>query len=220
MDYDNFDSSIQNHLTSNLPDNKTVDIRNYVLDPLTTIIKLAILSNKPVGTKLYINNNTIFLQEPGIFQSICRYVYNSNKTDLQYLYNPIELACKTYLEKTKLTKFPKLRDLFGSAKSGLKKLRETYKNCSIIVITLNYYDSLISNYLNETFNPNLFYKDSITPLYTDDLLNKMNTLWTDDKIKIVLNLTTFLSGDEYANTNVRSLETIIANIDSQVKGLL
>ena len=45
MDYDNFDSSIQNHLTSNLPDNKTVDIRNYVLDPLTTIIKLAIWSS-------------------------------------------------------------------------------------------------------------------------------------------------------------------------------
>ena len=34
-----------------LPDNNlNVNIKSYVLDPLTVIIKLAILGNKPVGT--------------------------------------------------------------------------------------------------------------------------------------------------------------------------
>ena len=35
-----------------LPDNKTLDLQLYILDPLSVIIKLAILSNKPIGTKI------------------------------------------------------------------------------------------------------------------------------------------------------------------------
>ena len=77
--------------------NNFINIRLFILDPLSVIIKLAILSNKPVGTKIYIQNNIIHFQEPGMFQAVCRYVLNTNKTDLQYMYNPIELACQHYL---------------------------------------------------------------------------------------------------------------------------
>jgi hypothetical protein len=82
-----------------LPDNKTVDLQLYILDPLSVIIKLAILSNKPVGTKICISKNIIYLQEPGPFQSFCRYIFSTNKTDIQYIYNPIQLACQNYLSK-------------------------------------------------------------------------------------------------------------------------
>ena len=41
-----------------IPDNKTVDLQLYILDPLSVIIKLAILSNKPIGTKISIKGNT------------------------------------------------------------------------------------------------------------------------------------------------------------------
>ena len=40
-----------------LPDNKTVDLQLFILDPLSVIIKLAILSNKPIGTKICISKN-------------------------------------------------------------------------------------------------------------------------------------------------------------------
>ena len=203
-----------------LPVNKVVDIRLYILDPLSTIIKLAILSNKPIGTKVCIMNNVVYLQEPGPFQSLCRYLYKTNKTDLQYLYNPIEFACQTYLTKDKLEKYPKLKDLFKSAQQGIQRLIETYKSCAIIGISLNYFYSLISNYLEETsFNPSLFRKDSLSPLYTQDLLTRLNRLWPEEKIRIVLNLTTFLSKDEHATSDVKSLETIMTNVDNQVKEL-
>ena len=45
-----------------LPDNKTVNLHLFILDPLSVIIKLAILSNKPIGTKICIDKNLIFLQ--------------------------------------------------------------------------------------------------------------------------------------------------------------
>ena len=70
-----------------LPDNRQINQHSFVLDPLSVIIKLAILSNKPVGTKICILKNVIHLQIPGPFQAFCRYLYKTNKTDLQYIYN-------------------------------------------------------------------------------------------------------------------------------------
>lgn len=199
-----------------LPDNKTTNLQLFVLDPLSVIIKLAILSNKPIGTKICIDNNIIFLQEPGPFQAFCRIIFKSNKTDLQYLYNPIELACKMYLKKQNT----KMKDLFTCAQNGIIKLIETYKNCSIMRLCLNYYFTLISNYLEEKFNETLFRKDNMTPFYTPEIIKNMEKIWTQDKITIVLNLTTYLTSNENAGTDVKSLETIINGIDKQVQHIL
>jgi hypothetical protein len=74
-----------------------VNIKTFILDPLSVIVKLAIIGNKPIGTKILIQNNVISFQEPGYFQGISRIFYKSNKTDIQYLYNPIYIACSTFL---------------------------------------------------------------------------------------------------------------------------
>lgn len=203
-----------------LPDNKTDNLHLYILDPLSVIIKLAILSNKPIGTKLNIQNNNIYTQEPGPFQSLCRYVLNNNKTDITYLYNPIELACQHYLTKNIIQQNPKIKDLFKCAQNGLLKLIDTYKSSSVIRICLIYYYSLISNHLEEKNNTELFKKDNMSLFYTPEVLNKMNKIWSQEKIKIVLNLTTYLSSDENAETDVKSLETIIDGIDKQVTQML
>lgn len=202
-----------------LPDNKTIDVQLYILDPLSVIIKLAVLSNKPIGTKICISNNIIFLQDPGPFQSFCRYIFSTNKTDIQYLYNPIQIACQTYLTKDAVSKNPKLKELFKCAQNGLIRLSETYKSCSIIRLCINYYSTLIDNHLQEIYNETLFKKDAMTPLYTNELTNLFNKLWTQDRIKIILNLTTFLISDENASLNVKSVETIMADIDKQVQAL-
>ena len=203
-----------------LPDNKTDNLHLFILDPLSVIIKLAILSNKPIGTKLSIKNNIIYTQEPGPFQAICRYVFKNNKTDIQYLYNPIEIACQQYLTKPIIQQNPKIKDLFKCAQNGLLKLIDTYKTSSVMRICLNYYLSLIANHLEEKNNTELFRKDNMTTFYTTEVLTKMTKIWTQEKIKIVLNLTTYLSSDDNAETDVKSLETIIDGIDRQVLQIL
>ena len=199
-----------------LPNNKTDNLQLFILDPFSVIIKLAILSNKPIGTKIRIDNNIIYLQEPGPFQSVCRYIFNNNKTDIQSLYNPIELACQQYLTGDVIKQNPKIKDLFKCAQSGLIKMIETYKASSVMRICINYYLSLISNHLEELNNATLFKKDNMSVFYTSELLNKLTKNWTQDKIKIILNLTTFLSSDDNAETDVKSLETIMDGIDKQV----
>ena len=203
-----------------IPDNKTVDLQLYILDPLSVIIKLAILSKKQIGTKICISNNIIFLQDPGPFQAFCRYIFSTTKSDIQYIYNPIQLACQQYLSKDAVSKNPKLKELFKCAQNGLIRLSETYKSCSIIRLCINYYATLIDNYLQEIYNDALFKNDILTPLYTNELTKIFTKLWTQDRIKIILNLTTFLIGDEHATANVKSIETIMIDIDTQVQKLI
>lgn len=200
--------------TNSLPENnQNINIKSILLDPLSVIIKLAILGNKPVGTKILIQNNIIYLQEPGPFQSICRIFYKSNKTDLQFMYNPIQIACASFLTKEVIDKHPRIVKLFTCSQNGLKKLTETYKNCSIISLCLNYYYAIITNHVEQTKNDKIFYKDALTVYYSKELTDKLNQQWTQEKIKVILDLIIFLTNDSMATNNVKSLETIMENND-------
>lgn len=154
-------------------------IEKYILDPLSVIVKLAILAKKPIGCKIAINNNIIYIQEVGVFQSLVRYLYNNNKNDIQYLYNPIELACKNYLSKECVKIYPNIKNLFIDAIKGLEKLKETYSHNMIITHTLYLYCSIINNYLGEIFNNNLFIIDDITDHYNLNIRNLCFNTWTN-----------------------------------------
>ena len=124
------------------------NIKKYVFDPLSTIIKLAILSNKNDGCKISIKDNMIYIQNSGVVQSVSRYYYGDSKTDLHFLSIPIELACNRYLlSKEKIQKYPKIVKIFECAKNGLTKLMQTYKSFPIIIHCLKYYYSIIETSL-------------------------------------------------------------------------
>lgn len=208
-------------MNNTLPDNNNnINIKLFLLDPLSVIIKLAILSNKSIGTKISIRNNIVYLQEPGPFQSICRLIFSSNKTELQYMYNPIYIACQTFLTKDFIQKTHRMKNLFICAQNGLKKLMETYRNCNIIVLSLHYYYTIITNYVDQIFNENIFHKDSITSLYNKELVEELTKKWTQEKIKVVLDLIGFLTNDSMAINNVKSLENIMDNIDKESQEIL
>jgi hypothetical protein len=152
-------------------------------------------------------------------QTIYRIYYKSNKTDLQYLYNPIHIACQYYLSPEFIKKNSRIVYLFECAQIGIEKLSETYNHCSIINLCFNYYYTIIKNYLDKDklndSKENLFQKDRMTSLYSTELINILNDSWSDEKIKIILDLICFLNKDNMANENVKSLENIIENIDKE-----
>jgi len=208
-------------MNNQLPDiNNNINIKSFVLDPLSVIIKLAILGNKPIGTKILIQNNVVYLQEPGPFQAFCRIFYKSNKTDLQYMYNPIQNACQIFLTKEYIQKTPRIKNLFICAQIGIKKLIETYKMCPIIGLSLNYYYTIITNHVDQIYNETIFHKDFMTSLYTPEIVSEVSNQWTEEKIKVVLDLISFLTNDAMASNNVKSLENIMENIDKNMHQIL
>lgn len=200
------------------PEEDIITNAKYILDPLSVIIKLAILSKKQIGTKISVYNNILFIQEIGIFQSLVRYVFKANKIDIQYLYNPIEIACSYFLNESYLKNNQNIKNLFMDAQKGLKSLIETYKNYTIITHTLYMYYNIIANYLGERYNKNLFIKDNISDVYNNELKNKLNSLWNNDRIKIILNLIEYVNkGDE---NSIKCLEEFMFIIDEEVKKIL
>ena len=188
----------------------------FILDPLSVIIKLAILSKKPKGSKICIYNNVMYIQEPGLFQPFIRYFFKNNKDDLHYLYNPIELACSHYLKKT-----PKIRKLFVYAKEGLEYLMEHYKHSKVIIHTIIMYYNIISNYLSNSFNKDLFIKDSVSTLYDSEVLELLNSKWNQNKIKVVLDIIDFIDKETDRDktfekqTNIKCLDEFMINIDAE-----
>lgn len=189
--------------------------KQFILNPLTVIIKLSILSCKPIGTKIHIQNNIIYFQEPGMFQSLARYIFNSNKSHLQYIYNPIKIACQTYLSSSK--EFPtNIINLFISAKSGIENLMKTYITCPMTILCLKYYHEILSNYIvDKDF---VVDKEITTELYTNDILQKFKEQWNSSKLKIVIDLMDFVS--KHDENNIKSLETIIQTIDEDTHKLM
>lgn len=195
-------------------------INKYILDPLSVIIKLAILSNKKIGCKMCVYNNIMYIQEVGAFQSLVRYCYNNNKVDLQYLYNPIQLACIKYLDELYVNKHPNIKNIFTNAQKGINNLIETYKKFTIITHTLYLYYNIISNYLDNIYNQNLFIDDVMTTYYKPELLEKLNNSWTSERIKIVLNLIEFINNDSDSEKSVKCLEEFMVIIDKEIEPVI
>ena len=133
--------------------------QKYIFDPLSTIIKLAILANKELGSKIVVNNNSIDIQEYSLIQGITRLYFGQTKNDIHYLSIPIELACKIYLKKDTVTSIPKITLIFRCAQNGLLKLIETYKQYPVIVHCLKYYHSIIDLYINKLEESELYKED-------------------------------------------------------------
>jgi len=121
-----------------------------------------ILSFKPRGTKIRINNNLLYIQEVGYFQSIVRYFCKSKKNDLQFLYMPIKISSIHFLKNT-YNGINGIDKIFELAIKGLENLTETYKSDQIICHMLKSYTHIIQCCLNgKEFND---YEDNYANLY-------------------------------------------------------
>jgi hypothetical protein len=132
------------------------------------------------------------------------------------LYNPIHFACDNFLNSRFIDKTPNIKKLFSCAINGLIKLKETYKTCPVIVLCLNLYIGLIENSLEEYTFDKIFKKDAMTSIYDETTVKCLNGFWTNDRIKVVLDLIEFLCKDYSASNNVQALEIFINNIDSEI----
>ena len=90
----------------------------------------------------------------------------------------------------------------------------------MICLCLNYYHTIINNFVEQIYNDNIFCKDNMTILYNNEIVDKLNSQWTKDKIKIILDLISFLTNDKMAGNNVKSLENIMNNIDTETQELI
>lgn len=131
-----------------LSSNRQKDKIDMILEPLQAMIQLALLSICPIGTKLRIQENILYLQIPNITQSISRWYNADKKDDLYFLYSVVKRYIKWYNPVTN-KKSPLSVDVYQlitkMAKEGFDNLFKTYSSSdsNTVIHVIQMYKNLL-----------------------------------------------------------------------------
>jgi hypothetical protein len=136
-------NAILNALYNTLSFHKIKDKIDMVLEPLQAMIQLALLSTSPIGTKLTIQENILYLQIPNIIQPFSRWYNADKKDDLYFLFQVIKRFIKWYnpvINKNSIMTKELYQLIVSMSIEGLNNLLKTYgtsdSNTVIQVITM------------------------------------------------------------------------------------
>ena len=203
-------------LYSNMSSSKKERL-STILEPLQSMVQLALLSFSPIGSKLSIYENLLSVQIYKWNQSLIRNYYNDKKDDLYYLFNVINRFNKFYVNKKTNETQEKLFSLLNElAYNGLYNLVQTYtsKNDISIINTLNMYKSMIKN-------PKLC--DAYETEKIDYDLNLNNNYIIEnkqkEKNKNINTLNNSKKNNEYKNKKINNINNDINNIDNDINNI-
>ena len=179
------------------------DMKNSdFIDPFTSIVTLALLNYKMIGSKISIKNNTLVIQDNIIFQGIIRKISGDCKNQLKILNQSIIHACKYYLSNVFRENDIDVGNIFTVAIKGLCNLKETYKQDDDTLKILTMYENIISkslidyddmvhfltNFVKLVESTSL--EDNVNKLLDmkHDIYIQLHTIWNIEKLTIMKNL--------------------------------
>jgi len=120
---------------------------DIILEPLQAMTQLAFLAFYPIGSKLSINNNLIFIQSSSWAQGVLRTYNHDKRDDVFFLFNAIMRFNRFYVYLREEN--DDLRNLFELlitlGKLGIDKLLQTYANVdqASLLHTLQMYRTML-----------------------------------------------------------------------------
>ena len=128
---------------------------DFVLEPLQALIQLACLSVCPIGTKVSIHSNLLFVQHPSWVQGLWRAYNHDNKDDLFHLFNVIGRFKLFYAHLRRGERGDRGRKLYETVQSmacaGLDKLIQTYSDTDkpSLLQMLHMYKAMLDVHLHD-----------------------------------------------------------------------
>lgn len=192
---------------------KTKDNINMVLEPLQSMIQLALLSVLPIGTKIAIHENILYLQNPSILQPINRWYHFDRKDDLYYLFQVIKRFIKWYNPKTNIS--PITQDLYQliitMALNGLDNLIKTYQSndSTAIIQVISMYKAILAS--NDTFDGDKQIL-STEGINIDEIFINIIKIYNKNLINIIYNTLLIIKSEEkleYINNYIDGLNLIM-----------
>jgi len=160
---------------------------DMIIEPFQVMIQLSLLNQCPIGTKISISNNILYLQRPTYFQGVTRWWNNDNKDDLYYLFQAFRRFVTWYdVKEDKIIKY-----ILEQSVSGINKLIQTYEKSEkpSIVQTLKLYQKVLSTYPNSLLdidNNNL----------NDSSFKKVCEIYNDNYYRVVYNSLVIIEGEQ------------------------
>ena len=190
-----------------------------ILEPFQAITQLALLSYCPIGSKLSIADNILYIQRPGWKQSLVRSYNADKKNDLVYLFSVIKRFHKFYgfLSYSDDPEKQKLFDiLIDRSKIGLEKLIQTYSKSDG-----DHLSQTLRMYIRLVDHPDAF-KDvesgDVSGVNIDDVFGKIVTLYDEDNFTIILCLFRLMSNNPAMYENyLLSLNESVEPVNCKLK---
>lgn len=158
--------------------------KNDILDPLSIVVKLYILSYKSIGTKISILNNKLELQESGYLQSAIRSLNRDTKNDLLNLLFPLTYACEVYLGDIYNGRY---RIIFERALIAFDKLKNVYQ-LNEITNSIEQLKNIIITFLqNSNFNAKTIIGNWDEPAASlkKGFYKQTNTIWNENRLNVL-----------------------------------
>lgn len=126
--------------------------RYQILEPLSSMIELALLNFSKERPKIIIRNHGICIDNPGdnkiVPQSINRWLSGDSKEDIFILNSMIVNYIQWFIIEDYNGKFEVYKNIALCAVSGMRKLQHTYKT-GIVVLALQYFIVLIMKSISD-----------------------------------------------------------------------
>jgi len=145
---------------------KTKEKIDMILEPLQSMIQLALLSICQIGSKLTIQQNILYIQQPTMLQPITRWYNSDKKDDIFFLFQVIRRFIKWY--NPHINKKSPINNTFYQliikmSVIGLDNLLKTYDSNEVITIAqiINMYKNLLQSTDNKEIDTILNEKEGI-----------------------------------------------------------
>lgn len=177
---------------------------DYVLEPLQAMVQLSLLSFCPVGTKLTIYDNLLYIQQPGLGQGIIRYLNDDTKDDLYFLLNVFRrfIIYYDFLKQNN----PELYNLLiNYSQKGLDKLIQTYSDANKVSLlhSLKMYKLILNN--------GVFF-ENLNNDYYDSTMNTTVKTENNDKTVFMNWFSQLEDNTETKNGNKANLDNVFKEI--------
>lgn len=204
-----------------------MSIRKQILDPLSTLCKLAAISFYESGTKFSIYNNVIEIQKPEHGLWLMRRYRGDTMENVSMLYNSIIRAVQWYiLQKDPDDKSQEQRKavltIIEFAIKGLRKLKSTYKEGNVC-LALQFLINNLKMIFNSDFNLDKFKEfNELTEFEEDGILNydKIKEIWNIDLIKAVSNQINLCQRYPDDINHLETLTHMLLGTDTRFKNLV
>lgn len=210
-----------------------MSVHKQILDPLSTLCKIGLLSFYENGSKISITDNIIEIQRSESKQWLIRTYRGDSKEQISLLYNPIIKSIQWYIfqEQRNINlvnkeKINAIKNIMEFTIQGLRKLKETYKDGNVI-LTIQFLINNLKIAISDKPDYELFedYNDNIT-FEDNGILNyeKIKEIWNIDTIHSIS--TQFqlckknVNNQDELNNMLESLYLMLRNTDTKFKKLV
>ena len=204
---------------------KPKDKIDMILEPLQAMIQLALLSICPIGTKLRISENILYLQSPTIVQGISRWYYSDKKDDLYFLYSVIKRYIKWYNPNIN-KKSPVSAELYQLITSmgieGLNNLFKTYSSSdsNTVIHVIQMYKNLLE-YNNDKILTDEYLLDiEKNKINIDEVFENIITIYDQISLNVICNILELVKKEENSTNQtyiIDGLNLILYKINHSIK---